>query len=73
MGLFGDVKVGRIESFMDLFWLLKFSLNLDAEKLALFAMLAWCLWTSRNQVKVGGVLKSAVHSLQWAQSYLEEF
>lgn len=33
-------------SFMDLLWLLMFSQNLDVEKLALFATLALCLWTS---------------------------
>lgn len=44
--LFADVEVGRIMSFMDLLWLVKFAQNLDVEKLALFATLAWCLWTT---------------------------
>nr|POE72631.1 hypothetical protein CFP56_10747 [Quercus suber] len=38
--LFGDVVVGRIGSFMDLLWLLRFAQGLDVEKLALFATLA---------------------------------
>nr|POE80729.1 hypothetical protein CFP56_78976 [Quercus suber] len=38
--LFGGVAVGRIGSFMDLLWLLRFAQGLDAEKLALFATLA---------------------------------
>lgn len=65
--------MGRIGSFMYLLWLLKFSLNLSAENLAFFAVLAWCLWTTRNPVRMRGVRKSTLNILQWARSYMEEF
>lgn len=65
--------MGRIGSFMYLLWLLKFSLNLSAEDLSFFAVLAWCLWTTRNPVRMRGVRKSTLNILQWARSYMEEF
>ena len=37
-GLMGALELGRIGSFMDLLWLLKFSLKLEAEALALILL-----------------------------------
>ena len=41
--------------------------------MALVAVIAWCLWYSRNQVRLGGARQLAGHILQWARTYLEEF
>lgn len=39
-GLVRDLNTGRIGLFMDLLWLLKFQLKLEAESLALVAVIA---------------------------------
>ncbi|KAK9989052.1 hypothetical protein SO802_029291 [Lithocarpus litseifolius] len=59
-GLVKSLELGRIGSFMDLLWLLKISLKLEVELLALVAVLAWCLWSSRNQVNVDVVVFSSL-------------
>ena len=53
--------------------MLKFQLKLEVESLALVAVIAWCLWYSWNQVRLGGARQSIGHILQWTWTYLEEF
>ncbi|KAK9996066.1 hypothetical protein SO802_020752 [Lithocarpus litseifolius] len=50
-----------------------FQLKLEAESLALVAVIAWCLWSSQIQVRLGGERQSAWLTFQRAQTDLEEF
>lgn len=63
----------QIGSFVDLLWLMKNIQNQEADNLALFAMIAWFLWTSRNEARVRGTRKQAVQIVQWAENYLDEY
>ena len=47
--------------------------NQEADNIALFAMIAWFLWTSRNEARVGGTRKQAVQIVRWAKNYLDEY
>lgn len=63
----------QIGSFVDLLWLMKNIQNQEANNIALFAMIAWFLWTSRNEARVRGTRKQAVQIVQWAKNYLDEY
>lgn len=63
----------QIGSFVDLLWLMKNIQNQEANNIALFAMIAWFLWTSRNEARVRGTRKQAVQIVQWAENYLDEY
>ena len=58
---------------MDLLWLMKNIQNQEADNIALFAMIAWFLWTSRNEARVGGTRKQVVQIVRWAKNYLDEY
>ena len=47
--------------------------NQEADNIALFAMIAWFLWTSRDEARVGGTRKQAVQIVRWAKNYLDEY
>lgn len=47
--------------------------SFDEEKIALVVIVAWALWSNRNDVKHGGVRKNPEALVQWVTHYLMEY
>nr|POF08383.1 hypothetical protein CFP56_74328 [Quercus suber] len=63
----------RVKSFHNLLWqvlMIDSSMEEDGE---LVVIVAWALWSNRNEVRHGGRKKSAVALFQWSRQYLQEF
>ena len=50
----GDVFL-EFQEFQDFLWHLKFRQRVDEELLGLVCTVAWCLWFSMNEVRLGKV------------------
>ena len=46
---------------------------MDAQALAQLFMVAWGIWSNRNEIRTGGSRKSASLIVKWTLDYLEEF
>ena len=53
----------QFHSFMDMLWYGVFDAEWDALQIERMIIVAWALWTSRNEVRIGGVKKSALKTV----------
>ena len=65
--------VHEFRQFQDFLWYLKFGQQVDEELLGVVCTVAWCLWSTRNEVRLGKVRPQASAILQKAQYLLNEF
>ncbi|XP_075670479.1 uncharacterized protein LOC142640300 [Castanea sativa] len=68
----GD-RVHEFQQFQDSLWHLKFGQQVDKELLGLVCIVAWCLWSTRNEVRLGKVRPQASTIFQKARYLLNEF
>ena len=60
-------------SFMDMLWYGVFDAEWDALQIERMIIVAWALWSSRNEIRTGGVKKSALKIVNDALEYLAEY
>ena len=53
----------QFHSSMDMLWYGVFDAEWDALQIERMIIVAWALWTSRNEVRIGGVKKSALKTV----------
>ena len=68
-----EAVLGEIHEFIDLVWYARNVKQMDTQALAQFFMVAWGIWSNRNEIRTGGSRKSASLIVRWTLDYLEEF
>nr|POE55109.1 hypothetical protein CFP56_35109 [Quercus suber] len=71
-GMIEEIRT-RVKSFHDLLWQVLMTDSSVEEDAELVVIVAWALWSNRNEVRHGGRKKSAVALFQWSRQYLQEF
>ncbi|KAL0002584.1 hypothetical protein SO802_016365 [Lithocarpus litseifolius] len=68
-----EIGFGKVHEFIDLVWYARNVKQMDAQALAQLFMIAWGIWSNRNETRTGGSRKSASSIVRWTLDYLEEF
>ena len=68
--LFHDKNKLFFNSFMDLMWYVVMVAQWEHCRVEKLIMVAWAIWTNRNESRHGGVKKNNRALLQWSLDYL---
>ena len=71
--LFRDSLVHHFGSFMDMLWYVVMVAQWDHNGVEKLIVVAWAIWSNRNECRNGGVKKSCQALLQGALEYLDEY
>ena len=63
----------QFQSFMDLLWFLWDSQQCNDDTLSLAIVIAWAMWTRRNERRNGKKVFSGPMLIQWVGRYIAEF
>ena len=63
----------QFQSFMDLLWFLWDSQQCNDDALSLAIVIAWAMWTRRNERRNGKKVLSGPMLIQWVGRYIAEF
>ena len=60
----------HIDSFQDLLWFVMMTNAAGVERCSQLVMIAWALWSNRNEIHYGGEGKTGLALALWAANYL---
>nr|POE75844.1 hypothetical protein CFP56_05113 [Quercus suber] len=71
--LFQESRVQHFGSFMDMLWYVVMTAHWEHNEVEKLIVVAWALWSNRNECKNGGAKKSCQALLQGALEYLDAY
>ena len=71
--LFQESQIKQFGSFMDMLWYMVMVAQWEHNEVETLIMVAWALWSNRNECRNGGAKKSCLALLQGAVEYLDAY